>query len=69
MRNLIYTYRQQPEIGWSTVALHSFGADSCIVPVQLTDHALDPGGGIEFSVEGYGYRWLRVRRPQDDPVI
>ena len=59
MRNLIYTYRQQPEIGWSTaevleqpnpavlahvcreksgwamVALHNFGADSSIVPIQL----------------------------------
>jgi trehalose synthase len=109
MRNLIYTYRQQPEIGWSTVevlkqpnsavlahvcregsgwamvALHNFGTDSLIVPIQLTDlppgsvlvdlldglseYALDPGGGIELSVEGYGYRWLRVRRPQDDPVI
>ena len=61
IRDLIYTYRQQPEIGWSTVeilkqpnpavlahvcreesgwamvALHNFGADSCIVPVQLED--------------------------------
>ena len=109
MRNLIYTYRQQPEIGWSTaevlkqpntavlahvcrealgwamLAVHNFGADSCLVPVQLenlppgsllvdlfdglAEHTLDAHGGIELSVEGYGYRWLRVRRPQDEPVI
>ena len=61
IRDLIYTYRQQPEIGWSTVeickqpnpavlahvcreesgwamvALHNFGADSGIVPIQLED--------------------------------
>ena len=68
MRNLIYTYRQQPEIGWSTaevleqlnpavlahvcreklgwamVALHNFGADSCIVSIQLAgrSNALHP---------------------------
>ena len=109
MRNLIYTYRAQPEIGWSTaevlkqpnaavlahvcreksgwamVALHNFGADSCIVPVQLaevpsgsvlvdlldglTEYELDAKGRIELGVDGYGYRWLRLRRPDDDPII
>jgi hypothetical protein len=109
MRNLIYTYRQQPEIGWSTaevleqpnptvlahvcrqksgwamVALHNFGADSCIVPVQfecappgsilvdllhgLAEHELDPNGRIEVDLEGYGYRWLRLRRPEDEAII
>ena len=109
MRNLIYTYRQQPEIGWSTaeileqpnpavlahvcreksgwamVALHNFGADSCIVPIQidstppdsvlvdllddLTEHALDAKGRIEIGLEPYGYRWLRLRRPDDQPII
>ena len=65
--------------------MHNFGADSCLVPVQLenlppgsllvdlfdglAEHTLDAHGGIELSVEGYGYRWLRVRRPQDEPVI
>lgn len=109
MRNLIYTYRQQPEIGWSTpeileqpnpavlahvcreksgwamVALHNFGADSCIVPIQLdgapagsvlvdllddlTEHELDAKGRIEVGLEPYGYRWLRLRRPDDQPII
>jgi hypothetical protein len=109
MRNLIYTYRQQPEIGWSTpevlkqphpgvlahicreaesdwlmLALHNFGADSCMVPVQLedeggcllvdllhglTEHRLDSKGRIEIGLEPYGYRWLRLRRPDDDPII
>jgi glycosidase len=109
IRDLIYTYRQQPEIGWSTpevlkqphravlahvcreksgwamVALHNFGSESCIVPVQLedalpgcvlvdllyglTEHPLDDNGRIELGLEPYGYRWLRLRRPEDDPII
>ncbi len=110
MRNLIYTYRQQPELGWSTaevlkqpepavlahvcreeqsgwamVALHNFGADGCIVPIQLDDappgstlvdllhrldtHEVDNTGRIEVGVDGYGYRWLRLRRPEDEPII
>ena len=74
MRNLIYTYRQQPEIGWSTVeileqpnpavlahvcregsgwamvALHNFGADGCIVPVQLDD--APPGSMLVDLLDG-----------------
>jgi hypothetical protein len=109
MRNLIYTYRQQPEIGWSTaevlkqpnpavlahvcreksgwamVALHNFGSDSCIVPIQLDDappgsvlvdrldglseHELDAQGRIELDLGAYGYRWLRLLRPGDEPII
>jgi hypothetical protein len=109
MRNLIYTYRSQPETGWSTVevlkqansavlahvcreasgwamvALHNFGSDSCMVPIQLedappnsklvdlldglTEHELDGKGRIELDLEPYGYRWLRLLRPQDDPII
>jgi glycosidase len=109
MRNLIYTYRQQPEIGWSTaevleqpnpavlahvcreksgwamVGLHNFGADSCIVPIQLKgvpagctvvdlldgliEHKLDAEGRIDVGLDGYGYRWLRLRRPEDQPII
>jgi trehalose synthase len=109
MRDLIYTYRQQPEIGWSEVevlkqpntavlahvcreesgwamvALHNFGAESCIVPVALADvppgsvlvdlldelsqHELDASGRTEVSLGAYGYRWLRLLRPEDDPII
>ena len=109
MRNLIYTYRQQPEIGWSTteilkqpnkavlahvcreksgwamVALHNFGAEGAIVPIQLedappgsilidlldglTEHKLGAQGRIELDLEPYGYRWLRLLRPEDDPII
>jgi trehalose synthase len=109
MRNLIYTYRQQPQIGWSTaevveqpnpavlahvcreqsgwamVALHNFGADSCIVPIQLdgvpsgsklvellgdlSEHELDAKGRIDVGLEPYGYRWLLLRRPEDEPII
>ena len=109
MRNLIYTYRQQPEIGWSTVeileqpnpavlahvcreqsgwamvALHNFGAEAAVVAVQLDDvppesilvdlldgrseHALNASGGAEFALDAYGFRWLRLVRPDDVPII
>jgi glycosidase len=109
MRNLIYTYRSQPEIGWSTVevlkhpnpavlahvcreesgwamvALHNFGPDSAMVTIELADappesklvdlldglseHQFDAKGRIEVKLEPYGYRWLRLLRPQDDPII
>ncbi|TFV54325.1 trehalose synthase [Mycobacterium sp. PS03-16] len=109
MRNLIYTYRQQPEIGWSTaqvleqpnpavlahvcredesgwmmVALHNFGAEGAMVPIaldgaggcvlvdlldDLAEHQLDDAGHLEIGLEPYGFRWLRLRRPGDDPII
>ncbi|KUH79913.1 MULTISPECIES: alpha-amylase family protein [unclassified Mycobacterium] len=108
MRDLIYTYRSQPEIGWSTpevlqqpnsavlahvcreasgwamVALHNFGGEACIVPIELdeapecrlvdlldglSEHQLDNKGRIEVGLEPHGYRWLRVLRPGDPPII
>jgi hypothetical protein len=109
MRNLIYTYREQPEIGWSDVeilkqpnravlahvcreksgwamvALHNFGSDGCIVPFEienvppgsilvdllggLAEIALDAHGRVEIHLEPYGYRWLRVKRPEDEPIV
>ena len=109
MRNLIYTYRQQPETGWSNVeilkqpnravlahvcreesgwamaALHNFGSDSCIVAIELentppgsilvdlldglAEIALDAHGRVEIHLEPYGYRWLRVKRPEDEPIV
>jgi trehalose synthase len=109
MRNLIYTYREQPEIGWSDVeilkqpnravlahvcreksgwamvALHNFGSDGCIVPIEienvppgsilvdllggLAEIALDAHGRVEIHLEPYGYRWLRVKRPEDEPIV
>jgi trehalose synthase len=109
MRNLIYTYREQPETGWSNVeilkqpnravlahvcreesgwamaALHNFGSDSCIVAIELentppgsilvdlldglAEIALDAHGRVEIHLEPYGYRWLRVKRPEDEPIV
>lgn len=109
IRDLIYTYRQQPEIGWSVpeilkqpnkavlahvcrepsgwamVALHNFDADGTLVSVQLDDapagsvlvdlldgrseHPLDAQGSVEMELGPYGYRWLRLLRPQDPPII
>jgi len=67
------------------VALHNFGADSSIAPIQLqgvpsgctlvdlldglTEHKLDSEGRIDVDLDGYGYRWLRLRRPEDEPII
>ena len=67
------------------VALHNFGADGSIVPIQLhgvpsgctlvdlldglTEHKLDSEGRIDVYLDGYGYRWLRLRRPEDEPII
>ena len=109
MRNLIHTYREQPETGWSQVeilkqpnravlahvcrepsgwallALHNFGADGALVDVELADvepgsilvdllHGLteielDARGRVQLDLEPYGYRWLRVLRPGDDPIL
>ena len=109
MRNLIYTYRSQPEIGWSTVEvlkqpnpavsgpcvpggvrlgdgrvaqlrrgqLHRADrargrtAGSKLVDLLdgLSEHELDAKGRIEVGLEPYGFRWLRLLRPQDDPII
>ena len=109
MRNLIYTYREQPETGWSNIeilkqpnravlahvcreesgwamaALHNFAADSCLVPIEiddlppgsilvdllndLTEIPLDAHGRVEIDLEPYGYRWLRVKRPEDEPIV
>ncbi|MCE5289330.1 MAG: alpha-amylase family protein [Nocardiaceae bacterium] len=109
MRDLIYTYRAQPEIGWSEVevlaqpyqsvlahvcrektgwamvALHNFGTKGCIVPIEidgvprgsilvdlldgLTGHPLDDSGRAELTLDPYGYRWLRVLRPQDQQIV
>jgi len=109
IRDLIYTYRQQPEIGWSTaevlkqphravlahvcreqsgwqmLALHNFGPDGRVVPIELSDvpagsvlvdlldglaeYPLGTSGPTELSLGAYGYRWLRVVGPGDDPII
>jgi trehalose synthase len=59
------------------VALHNLGPQACVVPLTLPDcdsscdlvdllrneppMALDDRGRAEVALDGYGYRWLRVR--------
>jgi trehalose synthase len=59
------------------VALHNLSAEACVVPLVLEGHdrthhlvdllrdeapvALDDRGRVEVPLDGYGYRWLRVR--------
>jgi trehalose synthase len=109
MRNLIYTYREQPETGWSSVeilkqpnravlahvcreesgwamaALHNFSPESCLASIEigglptgsilvdllndLKEIPLGAHGRVEIDLEPYGYRWLRVKRPEDEPIV
>ena len=32
-------------------------------------YALDAHGRVEIHLEPYGYRWLRVKRPEDEPIV
>jgi trehalose synthase len=64
----------------SIVALHNLSNEPVVVPLQLVDAedgwqlvdlldtgecALDGSGRAEVTLDGYGYRWLRVQRPED----
>ena len=67
------------------VALHNFAAESCLVSIEiadlppgsilvdllngLTEIALDAHGRVEIDLAPYGYRWLRVKRPEDEPIV
>lgn len=67
------------------VALHNFGAEGCIVALELADTApgsvlvdlldglteteLDKSGRVELDLAPYGYRWLRVLGPEEEPII
>jgi hypothetical protein len=58
------------------VAVHNFGAQPCVVRVQLGDVPEDAklddlldergalreieGGSLELKMDGYGFRWLRI---------
>jgi trehalose synthase len=66
--------------GARTMALHNLGPEAVTVPIRL-DGAdaswrlddllrdgrceLDAKGGAELQLDGYGYRWLRVRGPEE----
>lgn len=62
----------------SMVALHNLSAEPVTVPLQLDgctaghrlldllsegEHSPDDEGRVTVALEGYGYRWLRVREP------
>ena len=65
--------------------MHNFGPDGCLVTIEiedlppgsilvdllggLTEIPLDNHGRVEIDLEPYGYRWLRVKRPQDEPIV
>ncbi|MBA3527853.1 MAG: alpha-amylase family protein [Propionibacteriaceae bacterium] len=68
----------------SLLALHNFAPGAVTVPLTLDDVAqgtiltdllqagttqLDDAGGCELSLEGYGYRWLRVSAPGNRPLL
>ncbi|HSI92084.1 MAG TPA: alpha-amylase family protein [Jiangellaceae bacterium] len=62
------------------VAVHNFDAEPCVVPLELKienggttlNDLLQPGsielddsGRVEITLDGYGYRWLRVVAPNE----
>ena len=63
----------------SVIALHNFSAEPCTVPLELKSldgdavlvDLLQPGrtpledGRVELTLDGYGYRWLRICRPDE----
>jgi glycosidase len=67
------------------VTVHNLGSASCVVPLELegcdstyqlvdllTDEVhttLDDRGRTEVPLDGYGYRWLRVRQPDTKRLI
>ncbi|WP_125777755.1 alpha-amylase family protein [Antribacter gilvus] len=68
----------------SMVTLHNLSADACTVPLTFDDldpgtrlvDLLDDGecpvgddGGIEVVLDGYGYRWLRISRPDSRRLL
>ncbi|MFS0704404.1 alpha-amylase family protein [Cellulomonas sp. 179-A 9B4 NHS] len=68
----------------SMVAVHNLGPHAVTVPLQLGDadehcrlvdllvddqHALDEKGRVEIELDGYGYRWLRVVRPDSRRLL
>ena len=36
---------------------------------MVAAYELDSDGRIDVGLDGYGYRWLRLRRPDDQPII
>ncbi|MDQ6716011.1 MAG: trehalose synthase, partial [Actinomycetota bacterium] len=71
--------------GWSMLGLHNFGADRTMVRLDLGEMPegsvlndlledrpsvpLANGGTLDLELDGYGFRWLRVVRPDDRPLI
>jgi maltose alpha-D-glucosyltransferase / alpha-amylase len=65
----------------TVVAVHNFSAEPCQVQIPLegidgvvaVDDLLDGDSGdasdgtIDLTIEGYGYRWLQVRREGQPP--
>jgi glycosidase len=68
----------------SLVAVHNLAPEARTLTLQLDDcddscslvdllepgrSALDEAGSTEISLDGYGYRWLRIARPGDRRLI
>jgi glycosidase len=68
----------------STITLHNLGPEPVVVPLRFADCddtvrlvdllrdgtcTIDARGRTEVDLEGYGYRWLRVVRPDDRRLI
>ena len=70
---------------WMMLAVHNLGPDGAVVPLTIPDPPdgarlvdvlgerretpLDSSGAIEVEIGPYGYRWLLVARPGEDPLV
>ena len=72
------------EDGWTMLALHNLAPESCLVDVTIGEvepgstlvdlvgeretHPVAKDGQTQVKVDGYGFRWLLLRRPGDRPA-
>lgn len=71
--------------GWAVVAVHNLGAEATSVTIDLRQLKTDEVEGLvdllhgdepeierstaKVDLDGFGYRWYRVRRTGDDRIV
>lgn len=70
---------------WAMLAVHNLGPEGVVVPLTVPDlpdgarlvdvlgerreTPVDSSGALEVEIGPYGYRWLLVTRPGEDPLV
>ena len=79
----VLAHLAREEDGWTMLALHNLAPESCLVDVSIgevepgstlvdlvgerEEHPVAKDGRAQVKVDGYGFRWLLLRRPGDRP--